>query len=567
VKSQLKVLVADDARQNVELLAKHLARMGHTPILAYNGVQAVQLFETEAPDLVLMDVMMPEMDGFEAAKRIKALCENRWVPVIFISALGQEASIVEGLETGGDDYLTKPINLAVLRAKIRAMQRIAGLLQLITDKADELERYYYRAKEEARVGSYIMDHIVNTPGLRDALFHYWISPAEDFSGDLVAAARTPGGVLHVMLADGAGHGLSAALNVLPLTQIFYSMTEKGFSLPTIVEELNHKINVLMPVDRFVSTVLAAIDTRENTIEIWNGGNPAPFFLNTAGEILCTWESRHLPIGILKRDQFDSRTDVFHWDEPGELYFCSDGLLEAQNPQGEQFGRERMTDTLSRTPQTARFPTMLNSLSGHLAGRSAHDDVSLIMVTIPRQNENTEVVESAHSPSDAVAAPAADQWQLKLSFGAKELSYLDAVPLIMHIVEQIESIKAHVNPLFLIISELFINALDHGLLGLESNIKHLPDGFEKYMDLKQARLSSLTQGRIHLGLEHTEKYGAPMLEIHIQDSGAGFNHPEHMNKDLGTVESAHGRGIGLVRSLCTKLEYVGNGNEVKAYYAL
>lgn len=562
----LKILIADDAQENVALLAKFLAKLGHMPIVAYNGVQAVELFQAENPDLVLMDVMMPAMDGYEATARIKEICGTRWVPVIFLSALGQEVSLVKGLEVGGDDYLTKPINLVVLQAKIRAMQRIAVLQQQITEKADELGRYHDNSEEEKRVASYVMDHIVSTPGLQDELVKYWISPAQEFSGDLVAAARTPGKVLHVMLADGTGHGLSAALNVMPLTQVFYSMTDKGFNISSIVEELNHKINTLMPADRFVSTTMASIDTRNNTIEIWNGGNPPPFLINEAGEILNTWESRHLPVGILKREEFDSRTESYYWNGSGQLFFCSDGLLEAEGADNAMFGRERVVATLSNASAEDRFTAMLVALDSHLAGRSAHDDVSLIMVTAPSQEEASPAPEIAAQPAAAQTEPS--QWRLCFSFGAKELRYLDTVPLLMNIVEQIQGIKSHISPVFLIVSELFTNAIDHGLLGLDSTMKHLPGGFEQYMLLRQERLETLDNSKIDLAVELVKQNGGQaQLRIHIQDSGPGFNYVDLLNNDLNDVSNLHGRGITLVRSLCTKLEYLGNGNEVVAYYAL
>lgn len=564
----LKILVVDDAQENVDLLAKFLAKMGHMPVVAYNGVQAVELFQSENPDLVLMDVMMPEMDGYEATTRIKKICGTRWVPVIFLSALGQEASLVKGLEVGGDDYLTKPINLVVLQAKIRAMQRIAKLQQQITEKADELGRYHANSEEEKRVASYVMDHIVSTPGLRDELVKYWISPAQEFSGDLVAAARTPGKVLHVMLADGTGHGLSAALNVMPLTQVFYSMTDKGFNISSIVEELNHKINTLMPADRFVSTTMASIDTRNNTIEIWNGGNPPPFLINEAGEILNTWESRHLPIGILKREEFDSHTESYYWNGSGQLFFCSDGLLEAEGIDSVMFGRERVVATLSNAPAEDRFTAMLVALDTHLAGRSAHDDVSLIMVTAPAHEDATPVLEEIAAQSIVPAQTGPSQWRLNFSFGADELRYLDAVPLLMNIVEQIHGIKSHISPVFLIVSELFTNAIDHGLLALDSTMKHLPGGFEQYLTLRQERLETLENCQVDLAVELMQQHGGqPQLRIHIKDSGQGFNYADLLNNDFNDVSNLHGRGIILVRSLCSKLEYLGNGNEVVAYYAL
>ena len=115
--AKMKVLAVDDNRTNLHILQVFLKKLGHQVILAENGEEAVRMFQSEAPDLVLLDIMMPVMDGFEAARRIKAMTQERWTPVIFLSALNRDENLVEGLEAGGDDYLTKPINFVVLEAK------------------------------------------------------------------------------------------------------------------------------------------------------------------------------------------------------------------------------------------------------------------------------------------------------------------------------------------------------------------------------------------------------------------------------------------------------------------
>ena len=131
--AKMKVLAVDDNRTNLHILQVFLKKLGHQVILAENGEEAVRMFQSEAPDLVLLDIMMPVMDGFEAARRIKAMTQERWTPVIFLSALNRDENLLEGLEAGGDDYLTKPINFVVLEAKLRSMQHSLALQQTSID--------------------------------------------------------------------------------------------------------------------------------------------------------------------------------------------------------------------------------------------------------------------------------------------------------------------------------------------------------------------------------------------------------------------------------------------------
>jgi PAS domain S-box-containing protein len=131
--SALKVLVVDDTATNRQILQAFLTRLGYAVILAEDGMQAIKRVETERPDIVLMDVMMPQLDGFEATRRIKARCGDRWLPVVFLTALDKESDLVTGLDAGGDDYLTKPISFVVLDAKLRSLSRTLMLQRTLEE--------------------------------------------------------------------------------------------------------------------------------------------------------------------------------------------------------------------------------------------------------------------------------------------------------------------------------------------------------------------------------------------------------------------------------------------------
>jgi len=119
-----KVLVADDARVMRFATLRILKKLGLAAVEAEDGLQALELFEREKPDLVLIDVQMPGMDGLEVVRRIRQLSGEHWVPVIFLTSMEDEADFSRGIEAGGDDYLTKPVSPVVLEAKIRAMRRL-----------------------------------------------------------------------------------------------------------------------------------------------------------------------------------------------------------------------------------------------------------------------------------------------------------------------------------------------------------------------------------------------------------------------------------------------------------
>jgi len=133
------VLVAEDVAVNRKLMEAFLGKLGFRVHLAADGAQAVALFRQCQPDIVLMDIVMPEMDGVEAMRQIKALAGERWVPVVFLTALNRQEDLVQGLEAGGDDYLFKPVNFQVLDAKLRAIGRTLDLQRRLDESRRRLQ--------------------------------------------------------------------------------------------------------------------------------------------------------------------------------------------------------------------------------------------------------------------------------------------------------------------------------------------------------------------------------------------------------------------------------------------
>lgn len=564
--TSLKILIADDTPTNAKQLEFLARRAGHIPVLAVDGQQAVDQFQAHAPDLVFMDIMMPGMDGITAVQLIRAIPTSKWTPIIFYSALDRMQDIVRGLEAGGDDYVVKPASIQLLQAKINAYARLLALQRREQSYIEELRNWRQEAEEQNRLGAHVMARLTDTAGLHDPMVQSFNLPAETFSGDLLCAARGPGDVLNVMLADAAGHGLSAALSAMPVTQAFYSMTAKGFPLSSIAEELNRKLKAILPADRFVAATLASVDVRNQTVEVWNGGNPDALFVATEGEVIMEWASNHPPLGILPPSLFSGATETAVFHEPGELILCSDGLVEAEDPEGKWFTLEGTRAALTglRDPGQ-RFQNLKSSLEAHLAGRPARDDVSCMLVTVPIERRR-QVRFTAPAPQHQGRVA---EWRLDLAYSAPELRYIDVVPAVLGFVSQVEALKPHQGTLFLIVSELFNNALDHGLLNLDSNIKGMIGGFELYMQHRAERLAQLNEGRIALSFLVHDDDGRALLDIDVSDSGPGFDFQAQLGDQALDPADArpHGRGIALVRGLCQELQFFGSGSRVRARYRL
>src|SRR5580700_8513766 len=133
------ILVVDDVPDNVEILQMRLESQGYEVVTAGDGVEALEKTRELRPDLILLDIMMPKMDGIETVKRLKADASLPFIPVILVTAKADGVDVVAGLESGGDDYLTKPVDHAALSARVRAMLRIKALHDTVQTQARRLE--------------------------------------------------------------------------------------------------------------------------------------------------------------------------------------------------------------------------------------------------------------------------------------------------------------------------------------------------------------------------------------------------------------------------------------------
>ena len=167
-----------------------------------------------------------------------------------------------------------------------------------------------------------------------------------------------------------------------------------------------------------------------------------------------------------------------------------------------------------------------------------------------------------------AAPRLEDCRFSITSGAEELKYLDTVSLALDFVNRIDATRPHRSKLFMLLSELITNAIDHGLLKLDSAIKREPDGFERYLTLRSERLARQTAGRLDLTLELTTVDAKPVLRVVLADSGAGFDYQQVLSAlALPDHDYPYGRGIALVKALCLSLDYRGTGNQVVAIYDL
>jgi len=554
----LRFLIVDDERTNLLVLRAILEHAGHQVIEADNGANAVLAFERERPDMVLMDVMMPVMDGYDATRRIKALAGSHFVPVIFLTALTDEAALARCIEAGGDDFLTKPYNRVILQSKISALLRLRELYWVREKQRDEIQLHHQRLQQEQTLAERIFSKVVHRGCLDSPAIRYLVSPVALFNGDLLLAARRPSGGLLVMLGDFTGHGLPAAVAALPAAEIFYEMTAKGYSIGEIVGEINHKLKSMLPPELFLAACLLELDVSGASLAVWNGGIPDVLIRDAHGKALRRLPSRHLPLGVVNNAGLDRSVELARLDASDRIYVYTDGLTEAANSNGEMFGDQRLSRCLAEGTDDpyALLCATLARFRGDIAQR---DDITLLELTTAAAGQ----IAATDTSMSVVPPHPPAHWRVTLELKIDALRQAAPLPPVLQLVTELQALNEHRERIYLIVAELFNNALEHGLLRLDSALKDSPQGFAEYYRLREQALAVLAEGWIEIELAHVPCKGGGQLTVQVRDSGPGFA-GQAFPGSAGNM-TASGRGMALLRSLCKTVVVHAPGNHVEVVY--
>lgn len=561
----MKILIVDDDTTNRLVLTAYLKKDGYSVVSAENGQEAVDLFQSENPELILMDVMMPVMDGYEATKQIKALSEEKFIPIIFLTAMTDEKALSQCVEVGGDDFLTKPYNRVILKAKIDALERVSQLYNTVYEQKRELIQHQEHEVKEQEVARKVFDSILNPGCLSAENIQLHLSPMSLFNGDVVLAAVKPTGGLHVLFGDFTGHGLAASLGALPLSDVFYSMTAKGYSINDVVREINHKLKLQLPTGMFLAACLVEIDTINNVLKYWNGAIPAAYLHR--GETVVELKSEHLPLGILGDNSFNDKVNIIEIHDQDRVILSTDGILEAENSDGEMFGSQRFLDCLNFdvNHQDDLFQHILNTLDGFVQKQKQSDDVTLGVVSC-----DIDYINQLSTQRGSYKKFVSTNWQFDMKFYYDSIKSIDPVPLINQILGEIQGHQIQQDRLSTVLTELFCNSLDHGLLELDSSIKSTPEGFMQFYSDKETRLNVLDSGFIHITISNQPIDDGGKLTIVFEDSGNGFDvsrlqKVKEQPEEHGGENMFSGRGLALINNYCESVTYNEVGNRVECIY--
>ncbi len=399
-----RILVVDDNPVNRRLLVGALQAQGYDVRSAEDGSQALALLRSGSSDfdIVLLDVLMPVMDGYQTLETIKGDADLAHLPVIMISALDEIDSVIRCVEMGATDYLPKPYNPALLRARLGT--------SLEWKRLRDKEKLYLRGLErELEIGreiqaSFLPPTLPQPPGWEIAV-HF--RAARQVAGDFydVFPLDDEGG-MGLVVADVCDKGVGAALFMALMRTLLRALAMGGVpldghpSLPTsgaglpdkgnagvdralvvrnAVLRTNHYITQThAAANMFATLLLAALDPSDGKLTYINAGQEPPLVIGPAG-VKARLAATGMAVGILPEADFRVEQVAL---EPGDVLLAfTDGVPDALSPAGERFGRERMLSLLSPAPSSAQelLDRIQDALSAHMGDAAPFDDVTILAV--------------------------------------------------------------------------------------------------------------------------------------------------------------------------------------------
>jgi phosphoserine phosphatase RsbU/P len=374
------ILVVDDNETNRDLLSRRLKKGGHAVELAEHGRQALSMLAAQPFDLVMLDIMMPEMNGYEVLERLKADPALQHIPVIMITAVDDMESVVRCIELGAEDHLPKPFNPAILRARVNS--------SLAKKRLHDREKLYVESlTRELEIGRQIqMGFLPETlPSVTGWEIAARFRPARQVAGDFYDVFRLPDGSVALVVADVCDKGVGAALFMALFRSLLRALAEQWFAggssesslHATMVATNDYIARTHASANMFATVFFGVLEPLSGTLTYVNAGHDSPFIMDASGALRTRLKPTGPALGLLPGLEFRTERATV---APGEVLLAvTDGVFDAHSPDGQSFGEERLTGHSFAHGAAQMLSDVEMSLDAFQAGEPAFDDVTMLAV--------------------------------------------------------------------------------------------------------------------------------------------------------------------------------------------
>jgi sigma-B regulation protein RsbU (phosphoserine phosphatase) len=387
----MEILIAEDEQTTRMRLQRNLEKLGYQPTVAENGAEAWKMFQEGDFSLVLTDWMMPEMDGLELIRKIRESEKAGYTYVIMLTAKSETSEIVEGMEAGADDFVTKPFDRNELRVRVRAGERIVRLERSLAD-------HNRRMKSDLDAAAEVQRSLlpVAPPAAKGVCCAWAFRPCDELAGDIIGAFKLDEEHIGFYVADVSGHGVAASLlsvsisrmmNPAPslsslLVQPVEGQDKNRIASPSeVLRELNRRFQIEESGGKFFTMVYGILNVPGRRLQIASAGHPPTIRLTRepAVEIL---EAAGMVVVVMEDYEYeDCEIDLSSGDR---LFIYSDGVVEQTNSEEEQFGEVRLKAELldsQASPLGECIAALEQEVVNWSGNRHLTDDLSILGIEL------------------------------------------------------------------------------------------------------------------------------------------------------------------------------------------
>ena len=377
-----KILVVDDTPSNIQSLAATLKPAGYQVLVATNGQQALDVMAKVRPDLILLDIMMPIMDGFEACANIKANADWHDIPIIFLTAKTETADLVKGFELGAVDYVSKPFNAHELMARVHTHLTVDRLRTSVSEKNAALEKAQQQMSAELDLARAMQVAIlpsrfpvaVGCDGAARML------PATTMGGDFYDFIELPGGRIGLVMADVSGKGVPAAFFMAVARTNLNALAATASGPADCLQRTNDVLLTQNPMDLFVTVFYAVFDPATGVLTYSNGGHNPPLLRRANGQVEMLTSAAGLVLGMFPASYDEDTVQL----APGDtLVLYTDGVTEAFNVEVQMYEEARLVERVRDDGgATARglVTAIFDSVIGFSGAAPQSDDITVAVLS-------------------------------------------------------------------------------------------------------------------------------------------------------------------------------------------
>ena len=366
MKGNFLILIVDDSRMNRMVLSKSLAQEGYELIEAESADVALKILDYRKPELILLDVVMPEMSGFDLCRLLKQQESTREIPIIFITTLDSTEDKIRGLELGAVDFITKPFNTAEILARVRTQVTLRQMYRTILETNLRIAKDLETARQIQR--NLLPAQSGNFTG--DLSFEYSYIPCDELGGDFFDIYQIDDTHVLFYILDVSGHGVASSLITI-FTKIFFSIHSKtGCDPGKLLQMLNQQFFSERLSEKYITIFLGVLDLEKNMLT-WSsaGQSVAPILYTCSYEDVLSMHS--FPIGLLENIEYTNAVCDF---KPGtSLLMYSDGVTDIRIGDGIPIFEEESLLQYIHTHKYSDNRSMVNSLSSYINHLDRTDD--------------------------------------------------------------------------------------------------------------------------------------------------------------------------------------------------